>query len=151
MTHRIIKVPITSCAAQKRCIQLPFGLALPFSDGAGAVRFAQAGCAFLSTCVVFSSRAEAAAIALLDAVSPCEGRRPAAATLPRCGSGCVAARAGKALAARRGSSCAAQCASGAAVPAVLPDAACAAHPGKPTHTAASSNGMFIFSSIACPF
>jgi hypothetical protein len=106
---------------------------------------------FFSTSADFSARADAAAMARLDGVFAYEGTRPAAATLPRCGSGCVPARAGKALDARAAPAFAtAQCVDGGAAVACGPTG-CAAHPGKPVQTAAIRSGMFIVTSIDSPF
>lgn len=70
----------------------------------------------------------------------CEGTRAAGATVPSCGAGPLLARAGKAPAANTALSGLA----GAA-------GSCAAHPGKPAHTTATSKGVFMVTSIDHPF
>ena len=102
----------TPNAARIEGIQLPSGVALPPAGALDVAVLAQEPCIFFFMCSSLSARAVAAAIARADGVDACEGTRPAAATLPSCGSGRVLARAGKALDARRLSGSAAQGARG---------------------------------------
>jgi hypothetical protein len=96
---------------------------------------------FSSLFVVFSSRADTAAIARLDGVTVCEGTRVLGATVPRCGSDVVLARAGKAPAASGASGASAQPARGDTLPALLSCADTAAS------ITASNTGLFIPASL----
>jgi len=91
-------------------------------------------------------------MARIEGVQACEAMCVAGATLPSCGSGLVLARAGNALEARGASSCIAQPDAKSSDPGVTGEAgSCMAHPGSPAHTAAISNGVFMFTSIDTSF
>lgn len=124
--------------------------ALPAAGALDVAVLAQEPCVLFFTCSSLSARAVAAAIARTDGVDACDGTRPAAATLPSCGSGRVLARAGKALDARALSAGVAQGAGGAAAVRGSGTAWPVAQPGKPAQAATISSGMFMATSLDQP-
>ncbi|MFC5461403.1 hypothetical protein [Massilia niabensis] len=113
----------------------------------------QGGEIFFAVSVSCASRAAVTlSIARIEGVMACEGTRVLGATVPSWGSGLVLARAGKALEARCELSGTLQAAANTAVSGLVGDAgSCTAHPGSPAHTAATTSGMFMVSSIDMPF
>jgi hypothetical protein len=143
MMRRTIAGRIPDSTAPEAGTQDPAGFVLPLSGAPGIVSSGQCPSAFFPSFVVFSARADAAAIARLEGVTVCEGgQRVFGATGPRCGSGLVLARAGKALAARGASVQSGWRAALAGLP------SCASAPGGSTaSTAAHSTGFFIPASV----
>jgi hypothetical protein len=141
MVRCIITVPILDLPAPKECAQPSFPAAPPASNESGAMARLQRASAFSFSFVVFSPRADTAAIARLDGVIVCEGTRVPGATVPRCGSGTVLARAGKAPAASGISRASVQRKRGDTL-AALPSCAGAAA-GSAVSIIANNTGLFI--------
>jgi hypothetical protein len=123
-----------------------------FEAGLPEAAWQDPGVFFSPRSIPVARAAIARCIARIEGVQACEAMYVAGATLPSCGSGLVVARAGKALDARGASSCIAQLDAKGSVPGVTGEAgSCMAHPGSPAHTAAISNGVFMFTSIDTSF